>query len=284
MATFHIARPILASSSRPQCMHTFRDCDDEGGEPLKGDAAPSTPSTHIDEADSVSTDLDSDGIHCPDGLQCPDDEVCDESNTDVVFCLSQLVALQMAVRCSIERACVVLPSESIAQECQLKLQDMWRHSLITVNKYADTAERVATMIFPDLQLAIHEGEQSLAVSLLDMVRCWVEEMKQDGEAMKLCQTALRNRLEDLAAYSAGLQTVSVEVLLAAESLRQCIVIVNQCCAFWASMLASLDRTSDLAVNGEQAHIHMHLSEFSSFWQSLGCQCKQYCKDLASGIN
>mmetsp|Transcript_132925 Transcript_132925/g.315018 ORF Transcript_132925/g.315018 Transcript_132925/m.315018 type:complete len:884 (-) Transcript_132925:229-2880(-) len=125
-----------------------------------------------------------------------------EDDQDLIFCLNELLKLQVSIASSLEVACLAF------RHADRDLSDNIRRAFNEANKlsakaatvvsnYAQVAQQVSRNILPDLKLAIQEKEPSLAVSLLGIVKDWVSNMKKDGEQIQHLYSSLQQNVHDL---------------------------------------------------------------------------------------
>lgn len=131
------------------------------------------------------------------GSECEKDE-----DQDLIFCLNELLKLQVSIASSLEVACLAF------RHADRDLSDNIRRAFNEANKlsskaatvvsnYAQVAQQVSRNILPDLKLAIQEKEPNLAVSLLGIVKDWVANMKKDGEQIQRLYSDLQENVHDL---------------------------------------------------------------------------------------
>ena len=131
------------------------------------------------------------------GNECEKDE-----EQDLIFCLNELLKLQVSIASSLEVACLAF------RHADRDLSDNIRRAFNEANKlsskaatvvsnYAQVAQQVSRNILPDLKLAIQEKEPNLAVSLLGIVKDWVANMKKDGEQIQHLYSDLQQNVHDL---------------------------------------------------------------------------------------
>eukprot|EP00435_Cladocopium_sp_Y103_P036654 s408_g9.t1 len=131
------------------------------------------------------------------GSECEKDD-----DQDLIFCLNELLKLQVSIASSLEVACLAF------RHADRDLSDNIRRAFNEANKlsskaatvvsnYAQVAQQVSRNILPDLKLAIQEKEPNLAVSLLGIVKDWVANMKKDGEQIQHLYSDLQENVHDL---------------------------------------------------------------------------------------
>lgn len=124
------------------------------------------------------------------------------SDQDTIFCLNELLKLQVSIASSLEVACLAFRhhdlelSEAI-QKAFRQARDLCNSAAQIVIQYAHVAQQVSQMVLPDLKLAIEEKEPALARDLLKMVREWVTAMKRDGEGIQQRYNCLQDFVRDL---------------------------------------------------------------------------------------
>jgi len=116
------------------------------------------------------------------------EDACDEQGT--IFRLSELLRLQISIVGSLEMACLALRHTDVGlanltHQTFRQARDLFQHGADVVTQYARVAQQVSRSVLPDLHLAIEEEQPDLAMSLLEMVKSWVADMKRDGEIMQL---------------------------------------------------------------------------------------------------
>ncbi|CAJ1373504.1 unnamed protein product [Effrenium voratum] len=147
---------------------------------------------------SADPDISLDGIEVPVVLS----DERPEDDQDLIFCLNELLKLQVSIASSLEVACLAF------RHADRDLSDNIRRAFNEANKlsakaatvvsnYAQVAQQVSRNILPDLKLAIQEKEPSLAVSLLGIVKDWVSNMKKDGEQIQHLYSSLQQNVHDL---------------------------------------------------------------------------------------
>lgn len=105
---------------------------------------------------------------------------------ETIFRLSELLKLQVSIAGSLEMARLAFrhadPELAEAtRQTSRQARDLFQHAANVVSRYAQVAQQVSQFVLPDLHLAVQEREPSLAGSLLNMVKEWVVEMKDEGE-------------------------------------------------------------------------------------------------------
>jgi len=117
------------------------------------------------------------------------DEPTSPTDQETIFCLNELLKLQVSIAGSLEMACLAFRhadrelSDAI-RKTFYQTRELSKHAGNVVSKYAQVAQQVSQTVLPDLKLAVNEKEPSLAVSLLGMVKGWVATMKTDGESIQ----------------------------------------------------------------------------------------------------
>eukprot|EP00927_Polykrikos_kofoidii_P035487 TRINITY_DN30040_c0_g1_i2.p1 TRINITY_DN30040_c0_g1~~TRINITY_DN30040_c0_g1_i2.p1 ORF type:complete len:945 (+),score=177.49 TRINITY_DN30040_c0_g1_i2:51-2837(+) len=110
----------------------------------------------------------------------------DDAAHETIFCLNELLKLQVSIAGSLEMACLAFRHadvelcEAIRQTFR-QARDVSQQATNVVSLYAQVAQQVSQMVLPDLKLAVQEKEPTLALSLLGMVKGWVTSMRGDGE-------------------------------------------------------------------------------------------------------
>ncbi|CAK9072471.1 Serine/threonine-protein kinase Chk2 [Durusdinium trenchii] len=138
---------------------------------------------------------------------------------ELIFCLNELLKLQVSIASSLEVACLAFrhADRDLSDNIRRAFNEVRCHAVplpaavlrfliryflrvffweanklsakaaTVVSNYA----QVSRNILPDLKLAIQEKEPNLAVSLLGIVKDWVANMKKDGEQIQHLYSALQ---------------------------------------------------------------------------------------------
>jgi len=125
----------------------------------------------------------------------------DDSN-ESIFCLNELLKLQVSIAGSLEMACLAFRHADKELTASIRTtfrhaRELSQHAVIVVARYAQVAQQVSGTVLPDMELAVQEKEPGLAVSLLNMVKSWVADMKKDGEEMKTRYVQLQESVQNL---------------------------------------------------------------------------------------
>jgi len=125
-----------------------------------------------------------------------------DSGQETIFCLSELLNLQVSIANSLEMACLAFRHADVElcdaiRDTLFQARELSQHGSNIVSRYAQVAQQVGEMVLPDLTLAVQEKEPSLAVSLLGMVKGWVTQMKADGEEMQARYHRLQESVQAL---------------------------------------------------------------------------------------
>ncbi|CAK9071220.1 unnamed protein product [Durusdinium trenchii] len=142
---------------------------------------------------------------------------------ELIFCLNELLKLQVSIASSLEVACLAFrhADRDLSDNIRRAFNEVRCHAVplpaavlrfliryflrvffweanklsakaaTVVSNYAQVAQQVSRNILPDLKLAIQEKEPNLAVSLLGIVKDWVANMKKDGEQIQHLYSALQ---------------------------------------------------------------------------------------------
>jgi len=106
------------------------------------------------------------------------DEPTSPTDQETIFCLNELLKLQVSIAGSLEMACLAFRhadrelSDAI-RKTFYQTRELSKHAGNVVSKYAQVAQQVSQTVLPDLKLAVNEKEPSLAVSLLAWSRVWL---------------------------------------------------------------------------------------------------------------
>mmetsp|Transcript_83363 Transcript_83363/g.165479 ORF Transcript_83363/g.165479 Transcript_83363/m.165479 type:complete len:876 (+) Transcript_83363:42-2669(+) len=126
----------------------------------------------------------------------------DQQQQETIFCLHELLKLQVSIAGSLEMACLAFrhADTDLSQDIRRtfwQARDIFAHASHVVSQYAEVAQQVGQLVLSDLQLAVDEREPSLAVSLLAMVKGWVANMKKDGEEIQRNYMTLQESVHKL---------------------------------------------------------------------------------------
>mmetsp|Transcript_21712 Transcript_21712/g.41441 ORF Transcript_21712/g.41441 Transcript_21712/m.41441 type:complete len:876 (-) Transcript_21712:77-2704(-) len=126
----------------------------------------------------------------------------DQQQQETIFCLHELLKLQVSIAGSLEMACLAFrhADTDLSQDIRRtfwQARDIFAHASHVVSQYAEVAQQVGQMVLSDLQLAVDEREPDLAVSLLAMVKDWVANMKKDGEEIQINYMKLQESVHKL---------------------------------------------------------------------------------------
>jgi len=130
------------------------------------------------------------------------DEPTSPTDQETIFCLNELLKLQVSIAGSLEMACLAFRhADRELSDCIRRTfyqaRDLSQHAVNVVSKYSQVAQQVSQTVLPDLNLAVQEKEPSLAVSLLGMVKGWVANMKTDGETIQVGYMELQDSVHKL---------------------------------------------------------------------------------------
>mmetsp|Transcript_46316 Transcript_46316/g.100711 ORF Transcript_46316/g.100711 Transcript_46316/m.100711 type:complete len:673 (+) Transcript_46316:18-2036(+) len=119
-----------------------------------------------------------------------------------IFCLNELLKLQVSIAGSLEVACLAFRHTDVDLSIAIRKVHMLARNLSqdaanVVSHYGQVAQQVSQFVLPDLRMAVQEKESSLAVSLLGMVKEWVSSMKKDGEETQVRYMALQESVTNL---------------------------------------------------------------------------------------
>lgn len=122
---------------------------------------------------------------------------------ETIFRLSELLKLQVSIAGSLEMARLAFrhadPELAEAtRQTSRQARDLFQHAANVVSRYAQVAQQVSQFVLPDLHLAVQEREPNLAGSLLNMVKEWVVEMKDEGQRTQQRYVALQASVLSLA--------------------------------------------------------------------------------------
>jgi len=166
---------------------------------VSGDVAASLSQEQRKGADSCSSNKQQ-RAQVP-SLQIGDAKGC-TTEQETIFCLSELLKLQVSIAGSLEMACLAFRhadtdlSDAIRRTFW-QARDLFSHAANVVSKYAEVAQQVGQLVLADLKLAVDEKEPSLAVSLLGMVKGWVANMKTGGEEIQRRYMGLQDAVHTL---------------------------------------------------------------------------------------
>merc|ERR1719362_1354628 len=126
----------------------------------------------------------------------------DQQQQETIFCLHELLKLQVSIAGSLEMACLAFrhADTDLSQDIRRtfwQARDIFAHASHVVSQYAEVAQQVGQLVLSDLQLAVDEREPELAVSLLGMVKGWVANMKKDGEEIQRNYMKLQESVQKL---------------------------------------------------------------------------------------
>ncbi|CAE7561591.1 Chek2 [Symbiodinium microadriaticum] len=147
-----------------------------------------------------------------------------EQDEELIFCLNELLKLQVSISSSLEVACLAFRhadrdlSDNIRRAFN-EANQLSQTAAAAVSNYAQVAQQVSRNVLPDLKLAIQEKEPNLAVSLLGIVKEWVSNMKKDGEQIQQQYSFLQQELGMLSLQSA--ECNSHEATLTGGLLNHC---------------------------------------------------------------
>lgn len=121
---------------------------------------------------------------------------------ETIFCLNELLKLQVSIAGSLEMACLAFRHADIELADAIRrtfwqARDLFSNAATVVSQYAEVAQQVGQLVLADLKLAVDEKEPSLAVSLLGMVKGWVANMKKDGEEIQRQYMGLQESVHGL---------------------------------------------------------------------------------------
>jgi len=171
----------------------------QGGQPNRRSADGSTsPPSHSKQRteDVPSIRLGASAMECTDPLGCA------SSDQETIFCLNELLKLQVSIAGSLEMACLAFrhADTDLAEMIRAtfrQARDLSSFAANVISQYAQVAQQVSQFVLPDLKLAVQEKEPSLAVSLLGMVKGWVANMKKDGEEIQRRYHGLQESVHQL---------------------------------------------------------------------------------------
>merc|ERR1719362_475449 len=126
----------------------------------------------------------------------------DQQQQETIFCLHELLKLQVSIAGSLEMACLAFrhADTDLSQDIRRtfwQARDIFAHASHVVSQYAEVAQQVGQLVLSDLQLAVDEREPEMAVSLLAMVKGWVANMKNDGEEIQRNYMKLQESVQTL---------------------------------------------------------------------------------------
>jgi len=126
---------------------------------------------------------------------------CQERET--IFRLGELLKLQVSIIGSLEVAALAFhrADRSLADDTYrtfVQARDLFQNASNVISRYADLARQVSQLVLPDLKLAVHEEEPGLAMSLIVMVKTWVQEMRGHCEAIRSKYSDLQESVVELA--------------------------------------------------------------------------------------
>eukprot|EP00927_Polykrikos_kofoidii_P023793 TRINITY_DN21791_c0_g1_i1.p1 TRINITY_DN21791_c0_g1~~TRINITY_DN21791_c0_g1_i1.p1 ORF type:complete len:487 (+),score=104.24 TRINITY_DN21791_c0_g1_i1:174-1634(+) len=112
-----------------------------------------------------------------------------EGPTEMIFCLRELLKLQVSIARSLEVAWYAFrhADGNLAADFRWahhRARELSQNTAGVVSRYADVAMQVNQTVLPDLRLAVQEKEPALAVSLLGMVKTWVDDLQEVGSDMQ----------------------------------------------------------------------------------------------------
>lgn len=125
-----------------------------------------------------------------------------EQDEELIFCLNELLKLQVSISSSLEVACLAFRhadrdlSDNIRRAFN-EANQLSQTAAAAVSNYAQVAQQVSRNVLPDLKLAIQEKEPNLAVSLLGIVKEWVSNMKKDGEQIQQQYSFLQQSVQSI---------------------------------------------------------------------------------------
>jgi len=125
-----------------------------------------------------------------------------EQDEELIFCLNELLKLQVSISSSLEVACLAFrhADRDLADNIRRAFNEasqLSQTAAAAVSNYAQVAQQVSRNVLPDLKLAIQEKEPNLAVSLLGIVKEWVSNMKKDGEQIQQQYSYLQQSVQNI---------------------------------------------------------------------------------------
>jgi len=188
--------------------------------------------------------------------EAPGQHACVESGT--IFRLRELLKLQISIAGSLEMARLAFRHADAdlalaTHQTYRQARGLFDRANDLVTRYAQVAQQVRRSVLPDLQLAVEEQEPSLAVSLLDVVKSWVADMKKEGDLMRSQYSELQESVLQLSRRAANTK------IDADRKLREAMLAVDADHPL-AEPLGADDRRFSLEPTGAKAQ--------DSVWQTV----------------